>query len=69
MPIPKKRNKEDKDSFMARCMSDDVMKSEFSNSKQRYAVCLSQFTRVKSSKGEVSAKDFDSLKEKSYFLF
>ena len=69
MPIPEKRNKENKDAFISRCMNDEVMKSEFSSPKQRYAVCLSQFTAVKKAKGTVSEKDFDSLREKSYFLF
>jgi|TARA_B100000085_G_scaffold283532_1_gene314418 hypothetical protein len=48
MPLPNKNPKEKKQDFVSRCMSDEKMKSEFPDSKQRYAVCMRQ-----SSKGEV----------------
>lgn len=46
MPIPSKGPKEDKQKFIARCMSNDVMKKDYPNTQQRIAVCLSQ-TRKK----------------------
>ena len=69
MPIPKRKDQENKDSFISRCMSDKVMVSEFSNSKQRYAVCMSKFTQAKKVNKDATAEDFDVLKHKGYFLF
>lgn len=43
MPIPIPRENEDKNAFIQRCMSDQVMVAEFPDEKQRYAVCLRQF--------------------------
>lgn len=40
MPLPKKNKNESKKKFMPRCMSNDEMKKEFKDVKQRYAVCL-----------------------------
>lgn len=43
MPIPSKKTGEDRQNFIARCMSDEeTMKKEYSDSKERIAVCLSQ---------------------------
>lgn len=42
MPIPSKKENEDKNSFMSRCMSDDVMKNEYKNVDQRVAICMSK---------------------------
>lgn len=40
MPIPKRKEDEDKSSFMARCMSDSVMNKDYPDNSQRYAVCM-----------------------------
>lgn len=42
MPIPEKQDNEDNNKFVARCMSDIAMKTEYPDSKQRTAVCLSK---------------------------
>jgi hypothetical protein len=42
MPIPNPEQNEDKQKFVARCMSNETMKKEYPDSKQRVAVCLSQ---------------------------
>lgn len=42
MPIPQRGEKEDKDAFMQRCMSSDVMNKEYPDNKQRVAICISQ---------------------------
>ena len=42
MPIPSKRPDEDKDKFLSRCMSDEKMKTEYKDSKQRVSICLSK---------------------------
>jgi len=47
MPIPSPENNEDKRKFIERCMSSEVMKKDYPDSKQRVAVCYSQ-TKKKS---------------------
>ena len=42
MPIPKPQGKEKKSKFMARCISDPVMRREFPDINRRIAVCLSK---------------------------
>ena len=44
MPIPNKREKEDKQHFLSRCMGDEKLSKEFPDSKQRIAICLSKAT-------------------------
>jgi hypothetical protein len=50
MPIPQPNDNEDRERFIARCMSDEVMKKDYPESKQRVAACLGQ---TKSSKGNL----------------
>jgi hypothetical protein len=47
MPIPKRKQNEDKNVYVSRCMSNETMKKEYPDSKQRVAICLGQ-TRTKS---------------------
>lgn len=42
MPIPKPNRYEDEDSFIERCMADDVMVEDYEDEKQRLAVCQTQ---------------------------
>ena len=42
MPIPSPKPNEDKNAFVSRCMSDETMKKDYEDSKQRIAVCLGQ---------------------------
>ena len=44
MPLPKPRPNEVRDKFIARCMADPTVKRDFTQPKQRLAVCFSQFT-------------------------
>ena len=39
MPLPEKKNESTKE-FITRCMGDDVMKREYADADQRYAVCV-----------------------------
>jgi len=48
MPIPEKKSNEDTQKFLARCMSDEIMKKEYPDTQQRVAVCLSQTKKTKS---------------------
>ena len=43
MPIPKPRSNEEKKDFIQRCMSDDKMASEYTNTDQRLAVCSTSY--------------------------
>ena len=43
MPLPSKESGEKKSKFMARCVASPEMRKEFSDIKQRIAVCLSQY--------------------------
>jgi len=45
MPIPIPKASEEMDDFIARCMSDDIMKTEFPNEEQRLAICAVQWSR------------------------
>jgi cation transport regulator ChaB len=45
MPIPIPGDKEDRDTFINRCMGDDVMNREYKERDQRYAVCTSQWEK------------------------
>jgi hypothetical protein len=50
MPIPKPKQNEDSKKFVSRCISNDTMKKEYPDQKQRVAICLGQ-TRKKSKSG------------------
>lgn len=42
MPIPKPHQNEDHNKFVSRCMSDETMKKDYQDTKQRVAICLGQ---------------------------
>jgi len=44
MPLPSKKDGEDRNKFMSRCMSDPKMSKEYPDNKQRVAVCISKAT-------------------------
>lgn len=43
MPLPKPNKDEKEKDFISRCMSNETMKKEYPDGKQRVAVCYSQF--------------------------
>ena len=47
MPLPKVHKNNNKKEFIDRCMSDKVMNKEFSDSKQRAAVCYNKWQKSK----------------------
>jgi hypothetical protein len=49
MPLPKPEKNEDKQKFVSRCMGDETMKTEYPDTKQRAAICLSQSRKITSS--------------------
>lgn len=48
MPIPELNPNEDKKKFISRCMSSETMKKEYTDVKQRVAICLGQTRKSKS---------------------
>ena len=42
MPIPKRKENEDRQTFIGRCMSNETMKKDYPDNKQRVAICLGQ---------------------------
>ena len=46
MPLPEPREREKTKAFIARCMDAEVMKTEYPQTQQRYAVCCSQAERA-----------------------
>jgi hypothetical protein len=57
MPLPKPSKKETEQEFINRCVSDDIVKNEFKDQKQRLAVCYSQYKIRHKAKGEVNWDD------------
>lgn len=51
MPLPSPRGKEDRESFVSRCVSDLTKKGEGADAAQRVAICNSQFKKAKA--GEI----------------
>jgi hypothetical protein len=47
MPIPTPKPNEEKNAFIARCMSDEKMLQEFPEAAQRLAVCQTQLKQNK----------------------
>ena len=56
MPLPSPEKNQKQNEFVSSCMSDETMRKEFPNSKQRAAVCYSQFSKKKD-KSKASWKD------------
>jgi len=46
MPLPDRKLGEKAEEFVSRCMSSEKMMNEFSDQKQRYAVCRQQATKA-----------------------
>lgn len=47
MPIPKPTSAEKKREFLSRCMSDSVMRREYKESDNRYAICQKAYNDSK----------------------
>lgn len=61
MPLPSPKGLQGKDEFLSSCMAGDKMSAEFPDSKQRYAVCQSQWKKAKASAKPIEV----DLKEES----
>lgn len=47
MPLPKVKKNEAQAEFVSRCMASSVAQNDFTNDKQRLAVCYSQYKQAK----------------------
>ena len=54
MPIPNRNAGEGQSDFISRCMGDKVMNREYSDSKQRAAICYSQASKKDIAQEEVA---------------
>ena len=61
MPLVKPKDKETREDFMSRCMSDDKTTSEFPTTEQRLAVCNSQYKNK--TKEKYSMNDIEKMGE------
>jgi hypothetical protein len=61
MPLIKPKDKETREDFMSRCMSDDKTTSEFPTTEQRLAVCNSQYKNK--TKEKYSMNDIEKMGE------
>jgi hypothetical protein len=60
MPIPEKKPNENSQKFVSRCMSNETMKKEYPDTKQRVAICLGQ-TKKKKGKSSLIEEVHDNL--------
>jgi hypothetical protein len=58
MPIPSRKQNEDNNVFVSRCMGSETMKKDYPDEKQRVAICLGQ---IKKSKSSIFETVFDIL--------
>ena len=73
MPLPDRKLGEKAEEFVSRCMSSEKMMNEFSDQKQRYAVCRQQAAKAqeveynkskwKKSKAHMPQENIDRLTE------
>lgn len=63
MPLVTPKPNEKQNDFISRCMSNDRMKSEFPDPKQRVAVCFSQWRRKIGKKERINEKVRNRLKK------
>lgn len=60
MPIPKQEQNEDDKKFVQRCMSNETMKKDYPDNKQRVAICIGSMNTK--SKSSISTQVFNILK-------
>jgi len=63
MPIPKPNSSENRQDFLKRCMGDDTMTSEYTDSDQRLAVCTNQYDSNKEDSIENDEKHIRAVEE------
>ena len=66
MPLPKPRPKESRNDFISRCMADTTMVNEYSDSKQRFAICNSIYEgkELNMNNIKITENDFSEIEDK-----
>jgi hypothetical protein len=75
MPVPSRKDNEDKNKFLSRCMSDETMKKEYTNIDQRTAICISKATedcdKIEAADFEYNLKNFgyeEEINEENFYI-
>lgn len=63
MPIPKPTSEESRQDFLKRCMGDDTMTSEYTDTDQRLAVCTNEYDSNKEDSIENDEKHIRAVEE------
>jgi len=63
MPTPKPNSNESRQNFITRCMGDDTMASEYTDSEQRLAVCTSEYDSNKEDSIQNDEKHIRAVEE------
>ena len=63
MPIPKPNRSESRQNFLKRCMGDDTMTSEYTDTDQRLAVCTNEYDSNKEDSIENDEKHIRAVEE------
>jgi len=63
MPIPKPNSNESRQNFITRCMGDDTMASEYTDSDQRLAVCTNEYDSNKEDSTQNDEKHIRAVEE------
>lgn len=61
MPLPAPKKGEQRDEFISRCVSDETMKKEYPEQKQRLAVCYSQWRKKADIDSEAFFKEIKKI--------
>ena len=70
MPLPSPKGKQGKDDFISSCMSNETMKKEFPDQKQRAAVCYSKYKKPKkNSKGSEVQWNDSEVDDNLYIIY
>ena len=67
MPLPTPKSGEKRSKFMSRCMVDPKAENEFKDTKQRAAVCSSQFEKAESKASVILSDPFNSKDDTLFF--
>jgi len=75
MPVPSRKDNEDKNKFLSRCMSDETMKKEYTNIDQRTAICISKAIedcdKIEAADFEYNLKNFgyeEEINEENFYI-
>lgn len=69
MPLPSPEKGQSEKNFISDCMSDTGMKEEFTNIKQRFAVCKSQHKMIKKTNGNTEDIDWLDTINSNYIIW